>query len=82
MGAVGGKLKRKGIYEWIYVYLQLTHFVVLQKPTQYCKAILLQLKIFFLKRYLHKLKRIDNLRISSLAVFLSSSCQLWTKANC
>ena len=43
---VGQKLKR----EETYVYLQLIHFEVWQKPTQYCKAIILQLKInnFFL----------------------------------
>ena len=28
-----------------YVYLWLTHVDVWQKPTQYCKAIILQLKI-------------------------------------
>ena len=30
--------------EGIYVYLWLTHIVVWQKPTQHCKAIILQLK--------------------------------------
>ena len=38
---VGGKLKREGTY----VYLWLNHVVVGQKSTQYCKAIILQLKI-------------------------------------
>ena len=28
-----------------YVYLRLTHIVVWQKPTQHCKAVILQLKI-------------------------------------
>ena len=43
---MGGKFKREGIY----VYLWLIHVDVWQKPTQYCKAIILQLKIiFFLK---------------------------------
>ena len=28
----------------IYVYLELTHIVVWQKPAQHCKAIILQLK--------------------------------------
>ena len=37
---VGGKLKRKETYEC----LGLIHADVWQKPTQYCKAILLQLK--------------------------------------
>ena len=37
---VGGSLKR----EWVYVYIQLIHTVVQQKPTRLCKAIILQLK--------------------------------------
>ena len=36
---VGGRFKREGIY----VYLWLIHVDVCQKPTQYCKAIILQL---------------------------------------
>ena len=39
-GWVGGRFKREGIY----VYILLIHFVVQQKPTQHCKAIMLQLK--------------------------------------
>ena len=44
----GGNFKREGIY----VYLWLIHVDIWQKPTQYCKAIILQLKINkkFLKR--------------------------------
>ena len=38
---MGGRMKRKGIQ----VYLWLIHIVVRQKPTQLCKAIILQLKI-------------------------------------
>ena len=38
---VGGRFKRKGTY----VYLWLVHVDVWQKPTQYYKAIILQLKI-------------------------------------
>ena len=34
--------------EGTYVYLWLIHVVVWQKPTQYCKAIILQLKFFFI----------------------------------
>ena len=37
----GGRLKREGTY----VYLWLNHIVVWQKSTQYCKEIILQLKI-------------------------------------
>ena len=43
---VGGKFKRKGTY----VYLWLTHVNVWQKPTQYCEALILQLKISKLKK--------------------------------
>ena len=39
------RFKREGTY----VYLWLIHIVVWQKPTQYCKAIILQLKINFKK---------------------------------
>ena len=45
---MGGRLKRGGIY----VYLWLIHVDVWQKLTQYCKVIILQLKIInlFTKR--------------------------------
>ena len=39
-GWVGGRFKREGIY----VYIQLIHVVVQQKPTQHCKTIMLQFK--------------------------------------
>ena len=42
---VGGRVKREGTY----VYLWLLHVNIWQKPTQYCKAIILQLKINKLK---------------------------------
>ena len=38
---MGGRFKSEGTY----VYLRLIHIDVWQKPTQYCKAIILQLKI-------------------------------------
>ena len=38
---VGGRSKREGTY----VHLWLIHVDIWQKPTQYCKAIILQLKI-------------------------------------
>ena len=38
---VGGRFKREGIY----LYLWLTRADAWQKPTRYCKAIILQLKI-------------------------------------
>ena len=34
----------EGLQEGIYVYTQLIHFVVQQKLSQHCKAIILQLK--------------------------------------
>ena len=37
---VGGRFKREGTY----VYLWLIHVDVWQKPSQYCKVIILQLK--------------------------------------
>ena len=40
VGGVGGRLQREGIY----VYIELIHFVVQQKLTQHCKAIILQFK--------------------------------------
>ena len=40
---VGGSFQREGTY----VYLQLIQVDVQQKSTQYCKAIILQLKIMF-----------------------------------
>ena len=41
---------KKGISLWTYIYLWLIHADVWQKPTQYCKVIILQLKINFLKQ--------------------------------
>ena len=43
MGWEVGKFKREGTY----IYLWLIHTIVWQKPTQYCKAIILQLKFEF-----------------------------------
>ena len=48
MGSVGGRLNK----EKIYVYIWLIHVVVQQKLTQPCGAIILQLKIIFLKKAL------------------------------
>jgi len=42
----GGRFKR----ERTYVYLRLIHVEVWQKPTQFCKAIMLQLKKLKLKK--------------------------------
>ena len=49
-GERGGRFKR----EETYVYLRLIHADVWQKPTQYCKAIILQLKISKFKKILVK----------------------------
>ena len=43
MGWEVGKFKREGTY----IYLWLIHTIVWQKPTQYCKEIILQLKFEF-----------------------------------
>ena len=43
---VGGQFKKEGTY----VYLWLIHVDVWQKPAQYCKATILQLKINLKKR--------------------------------
>ena len=42
---MGGRFKREGTY----IYLWLIHVDVWQKPTQFCKAFILQLKNNFLK---------------------------------
>ena len=44
--AVGGRVKKEGTC----VYLWLIHIDVWQKPTQHCKAIILQLKINTFKK--------------------------------
>ena len=44
---VGGRFKREGTY----VYLWLIHVDAQQKPTKYCKAIILQLKILKKHKY-------------------------------
>ena len=49
---IGGRLKRKGTH----VYLWLIHVEIWQRPTQYCKAIIFQLKIKKLKYILKKKK--------------------------
>ena len=43
---VRGRLKKKYIHKYKYVYLWLIHIAVQKKPTQYCKAIV-KLKINF-----------------------------------
>ena len=46
-GGMGGRFKREGTY----VYLWPIHVVVWQKPTQHCKAIIIQLKISLKKNF-------------------------------
>ena len=41
------ELRAKFKAEWTYVYLQLIHGDVWQKPTQHCKEVTLQLKIIY-----------------------------------
>ena len=59
-GEMGWRLKSKGN---IYVCLQLITIVLQQKPTQHCKAIILQLKKNFNKR--------ENKQTQNLLFFLS-----------
>ena len=47
---VGGRFKREGTY----IYPWPIHVDVWQKPTQYCKAIILQLKINFKNNLYHR----------------------------
>ena len=49
----GGRVKREAEY----VYLELIHVAVQQKPMQHCKAITLQLKRKFLKMEGKKVKK-------------------------
>ena len=58
---VRGKFKREGTY----VYLWLIHADVWQKPTQYCKAIILQLQIIFLKKHGLKCWELKKMREAS-----------------
>ena len=46
---MGGRFKRERLFILMYEYLWLIHVDIWQKPTQYCKAIILQLN-FFLKK--------------------------------
>ena len=50
---VGGRFKRDGTD----VYLWLIHVDVWQKSSQYCKVIILQLKIIKLEKYVAKKKK-------------------------
>jgi len=45
MGRKGWEGRERLNREGTYIYLRLIHGNVRQKPTQYCKAIILQLKI-------------------------------------
>ena len=55
-GWVGREVGRRLKWEETYVYLWLIHVDILEKPTQYCKAIILQLKISLEKRKQKKKK--------------------------
>ena len=48
--------KNPGKREGTYVYLWLIHVDVEQKPTQHCKAIILQLKINYIKKEPYRIK--------------------------
>ena len=44
LGKWVGEMRETLKREWVQAYIQLIHTVVQQKPTQLCKAIILQLK--------------------------------------
>ena len=65
MWEVGGRFKREGTC----VYLWLIHADVWQKPTQYCKAIILQLKI-------NQFNSVQSLsRVPLFAIPWTAACQ-------
>ena len=67
---VGGRFKREGTY----VYLWLIHVGAWQKPTQYCKAIILQLKMDILKK---KKKTTRSDRVGAYTYFqFSDECRI------
>ena len=47
-------MRRRFKREGTYVYLGMTHIVVWQRPTQYCKAVIIQLKIYLKKKEIEK----------------------------
>ena len=55
---VGERFKREGTY----VYLWLIHIDVRQKSTQYCKAIILQLKILLKKRTIVQFSNLNTFK--------------------
>ena len=66
---VGQRFKREGTY----LYLWLMHVDILQKPTEYCKTIILQLKINKLKKKRKKQRHYSaNIGPSSQGYGLSS----------
>ena len=73
MWAVGGKLQREGTYG----YLCLIHVDVGQRPTLYCKAIILQLKRNK-KRNVPLIYGVDGVLINQLVFFTGWSLPLGT----
>ena len=67
---MGGRLKRKDIY----VYLQLIHFVVQQKLTHHCKAIILQLKKKYPRKQVFRYRE-DKIRIIKMVIIKATSCE-------
>ena len=65
----GGRLQREGTH----VYLWLIHVDVWQKPTQYCKAITLQLKI---NKFLTNKKHVTAQMIGSITVKVKKKNQV------
>ena len=73
-GVVGGRLKRKGAY----AYLWLIHTGVQQKTRQLCKAIILQLKKKKLQLFIHR--EIDYIK-EHMSIFQNSLSTSWNTRN-
>ena len=66
----------------IYINLQLIHVIVQQKPTQCYKAIILQLKIFFLKSTTSQNFLFDDWSNGNLDLEAFYKCAKLTSENC
>ena len=69
---VGGRFKREGTY----VYLWLIHVDIWQKPTQFCKAIILLLKINTLRKntdFYKSLKKMKHKVFKNISLRMCSS---------
>ena len=70
---MGWEVRERFKREGTCVYLQLIYVYIEQKPTQYCKAIILQLKI---KKIKNKKQKLDKKNILFLSVGTTCSCNI------